>query len=188
MSNQTVLIINGMDTRYNDVAKGDLNTFLSDTAAGYLKDKGFTILATTVADGYDVNEEENKWKKADFILFQFPIYWFAAPAVLKRYIEDVYTYGVFYSSTFEYGRGGLLKGKSYSVSTTWNAPNDVFDTPGTFFNGRTVDDALSAFHDTQDFVGLTKLPSISFHDVIKNPNASVYADQLKKHLIQIFKG
>ncbi|SFG98580.1 NAD(P)H-dependent oxidoreductase [Sporolactobacillus nakayamae] len=186
MEQKTVLIINGKDTRYDYVAKGDLNTFLSDTAAGYLKDKGFDVLTTSVADGYEVRDEENKWKQADFILFQFPIYWFAAPAVLKRYIEDVYNYGTFYSSAPEYGRGGLFKGKRYTVSTTWNAPKEVFGNGDSFFNGRSVDDVLSAFHDTQDFVGLTKLPSISFHDVIKNPDAPAYEDQMKKHLDTIF--
>ncbi|MCO7126840.1 NAD(P)H-dependent oxidoreductase [Sporolactobacillus shoreicorticis] len=141
---------------------------------------------TVVVDGYDVRKEENKWVKANVIFFQFPIYWFAAPAALKRYIEDVYNYGLFYSSVSEYGRGGLLKGKSYLLSTTWNAPKDVFDAPGSFFNGRSVDEVLAVFHDTQAFVGLTKLPSVSFHDVIKNPDAQVYAEQLKVHLKTIF--
>ncbi|GEB77781.1 NAD(P)H-dependent oxidoreductase [Sporolactobacillus inulinus] len=181
MSEQTVLIINGRDMRYGS-AKGALNTFLADTAASHLKEEGFTVETTRVADGYEIAEEARKWQQADVVLFQFPIYWFAAPAVLKRYIEEVYQHDTFYSSAPEYGRGGLLHGKRYLVSTTWNAPKDVFADPSSFFNGRSVDDVLADFHFTQAFVGLTRLPSISFHDVIKHPDAAAYAEQLKTHL------
>jgi modulator of drug activity B len=184
--NQTVLIINGTDNQYDYASKGNLNTLLSDTAAEYLKDHGFEILRTTLKNGYEVDEEDDKWRKADLIIFQFPIYWFSAPAVLKRYFEDIYNGKQFYKGGTEYGRGGLLTGKSYLVSTTWNAPIDVFNDPSSFFKGQSIDDVLSAFHYTHDFIGLKKLPGISFNDVVKNPDATSYVQELKEHLKNIF--
>lgn len=182
MGKQTVFIINGTDNQYDYASKGELNTLLAETAADYLKDNGFELLKTTIKDGYEVKEEDEKWGKADVVLFQFPIYWFGAPAVLKRYFEDIYNGKQFYKGGTEYGRGGLLTGKSYIVSTTWNAPIEVFNNPDSFFNGQSVDEVLSAFHFTHEFIGLKKLPSISFNDVVKNPDAASYVQQLKDHL------
>lgn len=187
MKSPTVLIINGTDNQYDYASKGKLNTLLSNTTAEYLQDKGFEVLRTTVIDGYEATTEDEKWDKADFIIFQFPIYWFSAPAVLKRYFEDVYNGKQYYRGGTEYGRGGLLTDKAYLVSTTWNAPAEAFNKRDTFFNGQSVDEVLSAFHYTHEFIGLKKLPSISFHDVVKNPDADAYVQKLKEHLAKVFK-
>lgn len=187
MGKQTVLIINGTDNQYPDASKGELNTRLAETAAEYFNNHGFEVLKTTVKDGYKVDEEDEKWRKADFIFFQFPVYWFSAPAVLKRYFEDVYNGKQYYKGGTEYGRGGLLTDKKYLVSTTWNAPIEVFNDPDAFFYGQSVDGVLSAFHYTHEFIGLKKLPGISFNDVVKNPDVPSYVERLKEHLKDVFK-
>lgn len=186
MTNKTVLIINGTDDKYSYASKGELNALLADTSADYLKDKGYKILRTTIKDGYNPKEEDEKWKEAGYIIFQFPVYWFSAPAVLKRYFEDIYNGGQYYKGGTEYGRGGLLTDKKYMISTTWNAQLETFKNENSFFKGESIDEVLAAFHYTHSFIGLEKLPSFSVNDVVRNPNVRDYISKLKLHLSNVF--
>lgn len=47
----------------------------------------------------DVAAEQDKLRWADLVLFQFPMWWFSMPAILKGWFERVYAYG------FAYGVG-----------------------------------------------------------------------------------
>ena len=47
----------------------------------------------------DVVAEQEKLKWADAVIFQFPLWWFSVPAILKGWFERVYAYG------FAYGVG-----------------------------------------------------------------------------------
>ena len=68
---------------------------------------------------------------------------------MKRYIDEVFTagHGSLYAndgrtrsdSTQKYGSGGLVQGKRYMISATWNAPRQAFDDPSDFFEGKGVD-------------------------------------------------
>ncbi|CAG8902800.1 unnamed protein product [Penicillium egyptiacum] len=57
-------------------------------------------LWTASADAYaqnsltpDVLDEQDKLRWADFVIFQFPLWWFTMPAILKGWVDRVYTYG-----------------------------------------------------------------------------------------------
>ncbi len=67
-----------------------------------------------------------------------------------------------------YGTGGMLKGKKYLVTTSWNAPTTAFTLPGEFFNEHSVDEGpLFGFHRMNAFTGMQPLESLHFHDVEK---------------------
>lgn len=61
----------------------------------------------------------------------------------EKYIDDVFTagHGKLYASdgctrsdaTKGYGSGGLIQGKTYMLSVTWNAPLEAFNDPKQFF-------------------------------------------------------
>lgn len=42
-------------------------------------------------------------------------------------------------ATKGYGSGGLIQGKTYMLSVTWNAPREAFTDPEQFFHGVGVD-------------------------------------------------
>ena len=70
----------------------------------------------------DVKAEQEKLINADIIIWQFPFHWYALPALMKKYIDDVYVYG------FAYGTGGdKLKGKKLIISFTTGASEDLYD-------------------------------------------------------------
>ena len=70
----------------------------------------------------DVAAEQAALVAADIVLLQYPTYWFNTPAILKKWLDDVWTYG------FAYGTGGdKLRGKKLFVSTTTGSPAEVYD-------------------------------------------------------------
>src|SRR6478735_12840799 len=90
-------------------------------AGQHLLTDQFDIKTTVVDKGYEVEEEIEKWLWADVVIMQTPIYWFSIPGKFKQYIDCVYMDNIFFKGSSQYGRGGLLTGKKYMFSLTWNA-------------------------------------------------------------------
>lgn len=65
----------------------------------------------------DVAAEQAALVAADIVVLQYPTYWFNTPAILKKWLDDVWTYG------FAYDTGG----KKLFVSTTTGAPQEEYD-------------------------------------------------------------
>ena len=69
------------------------------------------------AQTQDVEDEQAKLRQADAIVFQFPIWWFSFPAILKGWVDRVFAYGLAYGykdagNQHRYGEGGFA-GKRY---------------------------------------------------------------------------
>ena len=179
---KTILMILGSES--GEFAGGKFNRGLFEAAKEYLS-SSFKIITTIVEKGYDPKEEISKWKEADFIIYQYPIYWFMMPSSLKKYIDEVYAYGEFFAFTDgPYGSGGLMKGKSFMLSTTWNAPEDAFG--GDFFDGADRDAVTLPMRKSQAYCGLDELSHFSSHDVIKNPGFEEDKARFIAHLSKVF--
>jgi NAD(P)H dehydrogenase (quinone) len=64
-------------------------------------------------------------EQADLIILQFPIWWFAPPAILKGWIDRVLVYGRTYSSQLRYDRGRLT-GRKAMLSVTTGGGEQTF--------------------------------------------------------------
>ena len=73
----------------------------------------------------DVKREQQKLLKADYIILQFPMYWYNAPALLRQWFESVLEHGFAYGST-----GKALKGKKLILSITTGSPYDAYRVGG----------------------------------------------------------
>ncbi|PIO30333.1 hypothetical protein AB205_0181400, partial [Aquarana catesbeiana] len=58
----------------------------------------------------DIIEEQKKIEKADLIIFQFPLYWFGMPAIMKGWFERVFLLGFAYSFQTMYSEGPFKNG------------------------------------------------------------------------------
>ena len=124
--------------------------------------------------------------------FQFPIYWFSAPALFKKYMDEVYAYGVFFGMGSEsnnsdkpqkYGfSNGLMNGKKYMLSITTNAPEEAYGDPDGFFEGKDLEEFLFNIHKTHQFCGMEPLKSFAANNVIKEPQPEQHIKELEKHL------
>ncbi len=69
----------------------------------------------------NVAAEQEKLEKADVIVWQFPVNWYSLPALLKKWLDDVFTYG------FAYGTDDTkLKGKKLILSCTTASPEESY--------------------------------------------------------------
>lgn len=73
----------------------------------------------------DVQREIARLERADLVVFQFPLWWHAQPALLKGWFDRVFVSGRLYTSTMRYDRGHF-RGKRAIVSVTTGAPASAF--------------------------------------------------------------
>lgn len=181
---------------------GLFNKSLLDLDKTYFTEtNGFELKFTDINSPYNLQEEIDKYLWADVIIYHFPIWWMNMPYALKEYIDKVFTAGhrkgLYYSDgrkaenpNINYGTGGLLQGKHYMATTSWNAPETAFTLPGEFFKETPVDEGiLFGFHRMNEFLALKALPSLHFHDVEKNntPDAlNIHKTNYLNHLQRIF--
>lgn len=76
----------------------------------------------------DILEEQAFIKWADVIIFVFPIWW-GIPAMLKGYIDKVFSYGFAYEATPQGMRGKLTDKKVYRFSSM-RTLNETYDRNG----------------------------------------------------------
>ena len=192
-----IFIINGgqhfghSGGRYN-------NTVASETHAFFNTLEGVEVRQTNIADGYDPVAEVDKFVWADVIIYHTPIWWFQLPFGFKKYIDEVFTAGhqkgIYHSDgrksenpKINYGTGGMMHGRKYMLTTSWNAPETAFTFPGEFFDGKSVDDGpLFGFHRMNAFTGMKPLTSFHFHDVEKNADVIKDMARYRTHLEELF--
>jgi len=174
---KNVLIINGHQY-YEGIAEGKLTKIFIDAANDFFKNNGFSVKNSVVESSYDIGDEVEKFAWADYILFQHPVFWMGVPWITKRYIDEIFSAGfqrVTYQSdgrsskdpSKRYGSGGLMQGKKYMLSLTYNCPATEFGNKEGFFDGLTLDEANVAVHKTFQFCGAKPLESYAIHDVFK---------------------
>jgi len=73
----------------------------------------------------DVKAEQNALLRHQTIIFQYPIYWYNMPAILKLWFDTVFEYQFAYGS-----KGDKLKDKSFVPSFTIGAPECEYNTLG----------------------------------------------------------
>ncbi|MBC9909759.1 NAD(P)H-dependent oxidoreductase [Chitinophaga varians] len=159
---------------------GKFNDTVADWTMRFLDRKGFEYRISNTNNDFEAMTEVENFKWANIVIYHTPIWWFQVPNRFKKYIDEVFTAGHqngMYASdgrsrknpAINYGTGGLMQGKKYMVTTTWNAPDTAFTLPGEFFDQQSVDDGvLFGFHKMNQFVGMDNIDGFHFHDLEKN--------------------
>ncbi len=181
---KNILVINGHQ-QYPS-SEGRLNQLLFDNIVEFLAVK-YDIETTVLSKGYIPEEEQDKYKWADAVILQTPVFWYSVPGLFKTYIDRVYSAGVFFDlETSGSGNCGLFKGKKYMLSLTMGSTEDVFGNPHSFLEGKTLDEIFIHLHKTHQFCGMDNLETFAVYDVMQNPNILEYIDQLHAHLKKVF--
>ncbi|CAI5646424.1 unnamed protein product [Oreochromis niloticus] len=77
----------------------------------------------------DIVAEQRKVTEAELIIFQFPLYWFSFPAVMKGWIDRVLSQGFAFSLEKMYDNG-IFKDKKAMMSFTTGATPTMFQPDG----------------------------------------------------------
>lgn len=157
MSN--VLVISGhpnLDESYtNNIILDELVTNLNQVSVRYL-DRLYPDYQI------DITAEQEALLAADFIVLQFPFYWYSVPALLKKWLDDVFSYN------FAYGaKGDKLKGKHFMLSFTVGGPEKSYDPLG--YNHFTIEQLIRPLQQTAYLAGLNYLPPLYTHSMVYIP-------------------
>lgn len=101
----------------------------------------------------DAKTEQERLLKADVIVLQFPIFWYSAPSLLERWMEETFLHGFSHGST-----GDKLKGKKLVLSYTTGAPAEMYSHDGAM--GHTMDEFLVSFRTTCNFTQMEYAGSV----------------------------
>ena len=80
----------------------------------------------------DVQEEQMHIQSSDMLIFIFPIWWAAMPAILKGYIDRVFSFDFAYNVDEKGDINGLLKGKKAVIINTAGAHHHEYAKEGMF--------------------------------------------------------
>ncbi|MET0404808.1 MAG: NAD(P)H-dependent oxidoreductase [Cystobacter sp.] len=69
----------------------------------------------------DIQAELDKLLRCDVLIFQFPLWWFSVPAILKGWVDRVFAMGTVYGGGRWFGTG-VMKGKRAMLSLTTGGP------------------------------------------------------------------
>lgn len=73
----------------------------------------------------DIDKEQQRLLDHDVILFQFPLFWYSTPSLIKEWQDLVLEHG------FAYGKGGdKLDGKRMMLAITAAGPEDAYSKTG----------------------------------------------------------
>ena len=133
----------------------------------------------------DTAKEQQRVKKADIIIFVFPLFWYAAPAPIYRWLEKTFTHGFAYTS-----KGGLLKGKTLLVSVTAGGPKEDFTKDGPI--GYTIEDLMGGFQGTcwysgMKYAGVVFTGDVSFEDRTSPEKIKTQIERCAHHVDEIMK-
>ncbi|GAL11948.1 NAD(P)H oxidoreductase YRKL [Vibrio astriarenae] len=110
----------------------------------------------------DVEAEQQALLAADVIVLQFPFYWYSVPALLKKWLDDVFSYNFAYGS-----KGDKLKGKELITSITIGGPAESYDPLG--YNHFTIEQLLHPIQQTAYLAGLNYHAPIYTHGMVYIP-------------------
>ena len=101
----------------------------------------------------DVPTEQAILRDADLIVFQHPIYWYAAPAIFKHFQDTVWLQG------FAYGtEGTALHGKDFLLVVSTGAPAEEYGPGGA--HHYTFEELIRPMEQTARFCGMRFLPPL----------------------------
>nr|VFJ47248.1 MAG: Kef-type potassium/proton antiporter accessory protein, CPA2 family [Candidatus Kentron sp. DK] len=116
----------------------------------------------------DVQREQERLAKHDIIVFQHPVYWYSAPALLKEWQDVVLEHGWAHGE-----KGNALHGKY------WLQAVSVAGTPASYSeegaHGYPLTEFLKPFEATAHACGMIWLPPFITYDTSSMDNADIEA-------------
>ena len=114
----------------------------------------------------DVDKEQQLLIKHDFIIFQFPIFWYSSPSLVKEWLDLVLEHG------FAYGKeGNRLCGKHFMLAVSAGAPLEAYSPRG--IQNYSLRDFLRPFEQTARLCKMKFIPpyvlfsSLNMHNTVE---------------------
>ncbi len=168
----------------------DFTTYNQKKRLHYMQSSGEAFANGTQTK--DITQEQEKILWADLIIFQFPLWWFGMPAIMKGWVDRVFAFGFAYG-TGKYGGkywgnrygDGPLMGKKAMLSITIGGRKPQYEETG--INGHINDLLFPIQHGMLWYAGISIIPPEVLYQVhnISETNLEDYLETLKNKLNNI---
>ena len=154
-----IVVISG----HPDLEQSNTNTVILEQLHSGLDNVEIRRLDTLYPDfKIDVDAEQKALLAADVVVLQFPFHWYAVPALLKKWIDDVFAYN------FAYGaEGDKLKGKDLFLSFTIGGPEESYDPLG--YNHFNIEQFMYPLQQTAYLAGMKYHKPVYTHRMVYIP-------------------
>lgn len=115
---------------------------------------------------HDIQSELSALDASNFLIIQFPLWWFSAPAIVKGWFDRVLVKGKAYSADKKFNTGGF-KGKKAMLVTSTQSPSSSFKKDG--LNGP-IEQTLFSMHHALRFVGFDIVEPYVAYGVLNQTN------------------
>jgi len=117
----------------------------------------------------DIETEQAALVAHDVVALQFPLFWYATPALMKEWLDLVWLHG------FAYGEGGeALKGKRLFVACTTGASAKAYHAHG--YNRFSMDEFLRPLEQTAHLCGMEWETPFVVHGASVKDDAALKAE------------
>lgn len=181
----------GHEVRVSDLyamgwkAHADAADFGPVEETNFMLASGEAFMNGTLSD--DIRAEQEKLLWADTVLLHFPLWWFAMPAILKGWVDRVFTCGFAYgagSAVPRYG-DGVLAGRRAMLVVAVGGREPAYSDRG--INGPTADLLFPIHHGILYYPGMDVLPPFVVHGAIRvdDERFEQLAIDLRKRLAEL---
>ncbi|QER39675.1 NAD(P)H-dependent oxidoreductase [Acinetobacter suaedae] len=168
------------EMKFNPVASADdFGDFEQTEYLNYALEQRNALKSNTLSP--DIAIEIEKVKRADLVIFNFPLYWTSVPAILKGWIDRVFVSGLFYGGKRFYNHGGMV-GKKAMLCFSLGGRDHMFGDNS--IHGPIEQYLSSIQRGSLAYVGFEVLPSfIAYHvPYITNEDRQNILVNLEQHL------
>lgn len=120
---------------------------------------------------FDIEKEQDLFTKYEEIIFQFPMHWYSTPFALKKYIDEVFTYGWAFGP-----EGDKLKGKKIGFAVSTGGPQESYE------SGLTVSSLLNDFQLSFQYCGCEISQLHLFYGAMFEPSKASLLENAQKYV------
>jgi len=159
------LAIEVLTSAGHEVQLSDLYAMKFDPAGfRYQREQIHATAAAQFVPGLKAEMDKLLW--ADFVIFQFPLWWFSLPAILKGWVDRVFAMGFSYNIGKAY-ENGIFRGKRGMLSFTTGGPPATYGPTGK--NGDLYQLLRHVQYGMLHFLGLDVLPPFVAYSAARVP-------------------
>lgn len=178
------IIVSDLYSRQFNPVSGRHN-FLNVKEPHYYKQQVEEIFASeTDSFASDVKAEMAKLDWCDVLVFQFPLWWFGLPAILKGWVDRVFAMGRIYGGGKWYDQG-VFHGKKAMLVLTTGGGESMYTPLG--LNGSIHQILFPINHGILYFVGFDVLPPFIAYGVsrVSMERRKAYLEEYKQRLLSV---
>lgn len=122
------------------------------------------LYKTYPSEKIDVKHEQRLIEQHENLILQFPVYWFNCPPLLKKWLDEVLTYG------WAYGKDGhQMAKKKVGLAVSAGIQESDYEAQGRYKSS--LQNILSPFELTMQYVNADYQPLFAFYGATNEPEA-----------------